>query len=88
VAETVNIHYAKTHLSKLIERAELGEEITIARAGKPVVKLAPVRVAQSRKLGFLRDIFDIPPEIFGAQLDEQVAADFESGRIFPDEDSH
>ncbi len=38
---SVNIHEAKTHLSRLIERAEQGEEIVIARAGRPVAKLVP-----------------------------------------------
>jgi len=38
----VNIHHAKTHLSKLIAQAENGEEVIIARNGKPVVKLVPV----------------------------------------------
>ena len=38
----VNIHHAKTHLSKLIAQAESGEEVIIARNGKPVVKLVPV----------------------------------------------
>ncbi|MEX0427281.1 type II toxin-antitoxin system Phd/YefM family antitoxin [Nocardioides sp. DS6] len=37
----VNIHEAKTHLSRLLERVEAGEEITIARAGKPVADLVP-----------------------------------------------
>jgi prevent-host-death family protein len=37
----INIHEAKTHLSRLIERVEAGEEIVIARAGKPVAKLVP-----------------------------------------------
>lgn len=37
----VNIHEAKTHFSKLVERAEAGEEVVIARAGKPVAKLVP-----------------------------------------------
>jgi prevent-host-death family protein len=41
--ETVNIHEAKTHLSKLLERVEKGEHIVIARAGKPVAELGPVR---------------------------------------------
>jgi len=51
---TVNIHEAKTHLSKLIERAELGEQIVIARAGKPVVQLALVVPAKkTKRLGFL-----------------------------------
>ena len=38
---TVNIHEAKTHLSRLLERVEAGEQITIARAGKPVADLIP-----------------------------------------------
>jgi len=44
----VNVHHAKTNLSKLIVRAEAGEEVVIARAGKPVVRLVPVE-APSRK---------------------------------------
>jgi prevent-host-death family protein len=49
---TVNIHEAKTHLSKLIQRVECGEEITIARAGKPVARLVPVKTAAvTRKPG-------------------------------------
>jgi prevent-host-death family protein len=38
----VNVHHAKTHLSRLIQQAEEGEEVIIARAGKPAVKLVPV----------------------------------------------
>lgn len=38
---TVNIHDAKTHLSKLLERVEAGETVTIARAGKPIADLVP-----------------------------------------------
>jgi prevent-host-death family protein len=40
--DTVNVHEAKTHLSRLLERVERGEEVTIARAGKPVAKLVPL----------------------------------------------
>jgi prevent-host-death family protein len=49
----VNIHEAKTHLSKLLERVEGGEEIVIARAGRPVAVLAPLREKpkERRKLG-------------------------------------
>jgi prevent-host-death family protein len=44
VAErTVNIHEAKTHLSRLVERVEAGEEVVIARAGRPVARLVPFR---------------------------------------------
>jgi len=43
----VNVHHAKTHLSKLIAAAESGQEVIIARAGKPVVKLVPATVPAS-----------------------------------------
>jgi prevent-host-death family protein len=53
--ETINIHAAKTHLSRLIERVEAGAEIVIARAGKPVARLVPVEPAPRRKrLGLLK----------------------------------
>ena len=49
---TVNIHEAKTHFSKLIERVRLGEEIVIAKAGEPVARLVPEnRLGKRRKLG-------------------------------------
>ena len=41
MAETVNVHEAKTHLSRLLARVEAGERITIARAGKPIAVLSP-----------------------------------------------
>jgi prevent-host-death family protein len=47
---TVNIHAAKTQLSQLVARAEKGERITIARAGKPVAQLGPAPKAKRRKL--------------------------------------
>jgi prevent-host-death family protein len=52
--KTVNIQEAKTHLSRLVEEASAGEEIVIAKAGKPLVKLVPVSALQGpRKLGQL-----------------------------------
>jgi prevent-host-death family protein len=52
--KTVNIHEAKTHLSRLIEEAAAGEEVVIAKAGKPMVKLVPVAsLAGPRTLGLL-----------------------------------
>ena len=68
----VNIHKAKTHFSKLIQRVEGGEAVTIARAGVPVARLVPAEKKQgTRPLGFARgqlwvaDDFDapLPPEI-------------------------
>ncbi len=43
MVKPVNIHEAKTHLSRLVERVEAGEEITLARAGRPVARLVPYR---------------------------------------------
>jgi prevent-host-death family protein len=43
MSETVNIHQAKTHLSRLLERVQAGEEITIAKAGRPIAVLTAVR---------------------------------------------
>ena len=52
MAAPVNIHEAKTHLSRLVERAAAGEEIIIARAGRPVARLVPLREPREpRKLG-------------------------------------
>ncbi len=47
---TVNIHEAKTHLSRLLERVQNGEEITIAKAGKPIAKLSAISVAPKRRV--------------------------------------
>ena len=52
--ETVNVHEAKTHLSRLLERVESGEEIVIARAGKPIARLVPLGPPAPRTL-FGRD---------------------------------
>jgi prevent-host-death family protein len=70
--KTVNIHDAKTHLSALVEEAASGEEIIIAKAGKPVARLMPLGKKDFRKtLGmwkgkvWVSDDFDapLPPEI-------------------------
>jgi prevent-host-death family protein len=47
--EVVNVHDAKTHLSRLLERAERGQEIVIARAGRPVARLVPIEKALARR---------------------------------------
>jgi len=46
---TVNVHQAKTQLSRLLKRVEAGEEIVLARAGKPVAKLVPIASAKKRR---------------------------------------
>jgi prevent-host-death family protein len=60
---TVNIHEAKTHLSRLVERVETGEEIVIARAGRPVARLVPYRArTKPRVPGAWRGLVRIAPD--------------------------
>lgn len=62
---TVNMHDAKTQLSRLVERAAKGEPFIIARAGKPLVKvvpLAPDETAGQRRLGFLAGEIAVPDD--------------------------
>lgn len=56
MATTVNIHHAKTHLSKLLARVEAGETIVIARAGKPVAELSAVKPRTDFVFGALKDV--------------------------------
>ena len=68
----VNVHEAKTHLSRLLLRVETGEEIVISRAGKPVARLVPVRRARRPRRpgrfagqGYIADDFNrpLPPDV-------------------------
>ncbi|MCL2735043.1 MAG: type II toxin-antitoxin system prevent-host-death family antitoxin [Propionibacteriaceae bacterium] len=71
----VNVLEAKTHFSKLLARAEQGEEIIVARAGKPVVRLVPIEELPPRQFGFM-DLGDheIPDSAFFDPLpDEELA---------------
>lgn len=62
---TVKIHHAKTHLSRLIEKACAGEEIIIARGDEPLVRLQPLRGKKGqRKPGRLRGVLKVGPEFF------------------------
>jgi prevent-host-death family protein len=75
---TVNIHEAKTHLSRLLKRVSMGEEVIIAKAGKPLARI--VRLAekpQKRTPGQDRGTFKVP-EDFDAPLPEDVRKQFES----------
>jgi prevent-host-death family protein len=75
---TVNIHEAKTHLSRLIEDASGGQEVVIAKAGKPVARLvAARRVRAQRKLGVLAGKFAVPAD-FDSPLPDAVIAEFEA----------
>ncbi|HTD55191.1 MAG TPA: type II toxin-antitoxin system prevent-host-death family antitoxin [Silvibacterium sp.] len=59
------IHEAKTNLSRLIARAEKGEEVVIARGKEPVVRLVPVKKRpKKRELGMFKGEFEVGPEFF------------------------
>jgi prevent-host-death family protein len=51
---TINVHQAKTHLSKLLERVAAGEEVVIARAGRPVARLVPISPKEPRRPGLAK----------------------------------
>lgn len=73
----VNVHDAKTHFSKLLARAEAGEEIVIGRAGTPVAKLVPVTSGRRARVpGSARGQVVVAPD-FDAPLSEEVLAEFE-----------
>lgn len=77
VATTVNMHEAKTHLSRLAERAAAGERITIARAGRPVAVLGPIEEeAQPRRIGLLEGKIRLR-EDFDDPLPDEILAGFE-----------
>jgi prevent-host-death family protein len=72
----VGIHEAKTHLSRLLRRVAAGEEIVIAKGGKPVARLIPFQKPARRELGRDRGRFEVP-EDFDAPLPEEVLQEFE-----------
>ncbi len=73
----VNIHEAKTHLSKLLARVKAGEEVVIAKAGKPVARLVPIKSHKTRRTpGSARGKLTIAPD-FDAPLPEAILKIFE-----------
>lgn len=76
---TVNIHEAKTQLSRLVERAARGEAFIIAKAGKPLVKVTPVDApAEPQRLGFLSGEIEVPDD-FDRMGEKEIAALFGIG---------
>ncbi len=78
----VMIHEAKTHLSKLIARAEAGEEIVIARGKEPVVKLTPVATKKRRREpGMMKGKWpELPDSFFFDPLPEEELRQWEGGK--------
>lgn len=76
---TVNIHEAKTHLSKLIDQAVKGDWFVIAKAGKPLVKVVALdSPAEPQRLGFLEREMEVPDD-FDRMGEAEIAALFGSG---------
>jgi prevent-host-death family protein len=72
----VNVHEAKTHLSRLLDRAVAGDEVTIARAGHPIARLVPVSIPRGRPLGLDAGRLELADD-FDAPLPDDVLEDFE-----------
>lgn len=70
---TVNIHEAKTHLSRLVDRAAKGEPFVIAKAGKPMVKVVPFdapAAAEIKRVGFMEGAIAVPDDFDRMGADE------------------
>ncbi len=67
----VNVHEAKTHLSRLLDDVEAGEEIVLARAGRPCARLVPLEQPIERRLGFVEGV--ITPDFFDPLDDDELA---------------
>ena len=77
--ETINIHEAKTHLSRLVEKAARGESFVIAKAGKPMVRVSAVEAPASeerQRIGFLQGRIEVPDD-FDEIGREQIQEMFE-----------
>ena len=83
----VNVHHAKTHLSKLISAAESGEEVIIARNGKPAVKMVPVHAAARKPRRELWGAWEgkiaRPSDAEWKAMDKEIADEMVNGPIFP-----
>lgn len=77
---TVNIHEAKTHLSRLLQRVQRGNAVVIARSGKPIAKMVPIDSAvpaKIKRMGFLKGEMRVP-EDFNRMGEGEIEALFEA----------
>ena len=78
--QTVNMHAAKTNLSKLVDAAAKGEPFIIAKAGKPMVKVMAIEepvVDTSKRFGFMKDQKVVIPEDFDRWAEDEIREMFE-----------
>ena len=71
---TVNVHEAKTHLSRLLAQVEAGEEVTIARNGKPVARLVRCKERGERRPGSMVGLFMVPDSFFHPLPEDELAS--------------
>ncbi len=77
MSNIINIHVAKTHLSRIVDEVAAGAEVIIAKAGKPMARLTPlIGVRREKKLGLLKGKIKVSDD-FNAPLPADVMADFE-----------
>ena len=77
MAKIVNMHEAKTHLSRLVEEVAAGKEVVIAKAGKPMARLVPMTAGVTgKRLGLLKGKIKIPAD-FNERLAESALQLFE-----------
>jgi len=74
--KTVNMHEAKTHLSKLVDDAVNGEPFVIAKSGKKLVKVTVLEEDAPKRIGFLEGQIDVPDD-FDTMFAEEIEALFE-----------
>jgi prevent-host-death family protein len=77
LSNVINIHEAKTHLSRIVDEVAAGAEVIIAKAGKPMARLTPIAPrARKKKLGLLKGKINVPDD-FNAPIDADLVARFE-----------
>jgi prevent-host-death family protein len=74
VTRVVNVHEAKTHLSRLLDEVQAGEEIILAKAGKPYARLVPFEPPSPRELGFLPAISSLGDAVLTPLRDAELDA--------------
>ena len=83
--KTVNIHEAKTHLSKLLHLVEKGEPFIIARAGKPLAKVEAYKEKLSPRIGFMKGKISVPDDfdtMFATEIEEMFEGKYDGSGLF------
>lgn len=85
MAASVNIHEAKTQFSKLVRRAEAGEEIVVRRGSEPVARIAPLGPGRGEVTGFgsMRDEIKLPSDEQWKAMDREIEQLVGASEIFP-----